>query len=255
MDSDCPPLADHLLAPSGGLVYHLRALRHRHGLWAPFQRVVADWLAGWQPGRRELVIVGPSAGYALPAGFLRRFERVTALEPDPLARWLLAHRPDAGRLGFSRLNCLATPDGLARLAAAHPEAAILFSNVLGQLAAPAEDWRRLIARHLSGHAWASYHDVISTTAPPEARQRAGPHHRRPKPGNHPGPLLARRHHRADRPRNLPPRRRPATPLHRVADHPAALASGGVGRQLRRAASLRPIAGSGPDIHLTPTRRV
>ena len=86
MNSDCPPLADHLLAPSGGLVYHLRALRHRHGLWAPFQRVVADWLAGWQPGRRELVIVGPSAGYALPAGFLRRFERVTALEPDPLAR-------------------------------------------------------------------------------------------------------------------------------------------------------------------------
>jgi len=167
MDSDCPPLADHLLAPSGGLVYHLRALRHRHGLWAPFQRVVASWLAGWQPGRRELVIVGPSAGYALPAGFLRRFERVTALEPDPLARGLLARRPDAARLGFSRLNCLATPDGLARLAAAHPEAAILFSNVLGQLAAPAEDWRRLIARHLSGHAWASYHDVISTTAPPK----------------------------------------------------------------------------------------
>ena len=167
MDSDRPPLADHLLSPTGGLVYHLRALRHRHGLWAPFHRAVAGWLAGWQPRRRELVIVGPSAGYALPAGFLRRFERVTALEPDPLARWLLAHRPDAGRLGFSRLNCLATPDGLARLAAAHPEAAILFSNVLGQLAAPAEDWRRLIARHLSGHAWASYHDVISTTAPPK----------------------------------------------------------------------------------------
>ena len=62
------------------------------------------------------------------------------------------------------------PDGLARLAAAHPEAAILFSNVLGQLAAPAEDWRRLIARHLSGHAWASYHDVISTARPPQQRQ-------------------------------------------------------------------------------------
>jgi len=167
MNSDCPPLADHLLAPSGGLVYHLRALRHRRGLWAPFQRVVASWLAGWQPGRRELVIVGPSAGYALPAGFLRRFERVTALEPDPLARCLLARRPDAGRLGFSRLDCLAAPDGLAHLAAAHPEAAILFSNVLGQLAAPTEDWRRLIANHLASHAWASYHDVVSTTAHPK----------------------------------------------------------------------------------------
>ena len=167
MNADGPPLSDHLLAPSGGLVYHLRALRHRHGLWAPFHRVVAGWLAGWQPARRELVIVGPSAGYALPAGFLMGFERVTALEPDPLARWLLARRPDAGRLSFSRLDCLATPDGLAHLAAAHPHAAILFSNVLGQVAAPADGWRRLIARHLAGHAWASYHDVISTTARPK----------------------------------------------------------------------------------------
>ncbi len=78
MNADCPPLTDHLLSPTGGLVYHLRALRHRRGLWAPFHRAVANWLAGWQPGR-ELVIVGPSAGYALPAGFLMRFERVTAL--------------------------------------------------------------------------------------------------------------------------------------------------------------------------------
>lgn len=167
MDSDRPPLANHLLSPTGGLVYHLRALRHRHGLWAPFHRAVAGWLAGWQPRRRELVIVGPNAGYALPAGFLMRFERVTALEPDPLARWLLARRTDAGRLAFSRLDCLATPDGLAQLATAHPEAAILFSNVLGQVAAPAEDWRALLARHLAGHAWASYHDVISTSARPK----------------------------------------------------------------------------------------
>lgn len=167
MNADRPPLADHLLSPTGGLVYHLRALRHRHGLWAPFHRAVADWLAGWQPRRRELVIVGPSAGYALPAGFLMRFERVTALEPDPLARWLLARRADAGRLGFSRLDCLTRPDGLAHLAAAHPHAAILFSNVLGQVAAPAADWRSLLARHLAGHAWASYHDVISTTARPK----------------------------------------------------------------------------------------
>lgn len=160
-------LRDHLLDPSGGLVYHMRALRHRHGLWAPFHRVLAGWLAGWQPTRRELVIVGPSAGYALPVGFLARFEQVTALEPDPLARRLLARRPDAGRLGFSPLDCLASADGLAHLAAAHPQAAILFSNVLGQLPAPGGDWRPLLARHLAGHAWASYHDVISTTTPPK----------------------------------------------------------------------------------------
>ena len=167
MTPDRHRLHDHLLDPSGGLVYHLRALRHRHGRWAPFHRVLAGWLAGWQPARRELVIVGPSAGYGLPTGFLARFGRVTALEPDPLARWLLARRPDAGRLGFDRLDCLAGTDGLARLAAAHPQAAILFSNVLGQLPAPGGDWRPLLARHLAGHAWASYHDVISTTTAPK----------------------------------------------------------------------------------------
>lgn len=167
MNRDPNRLRDHLLDPSGGLVYHLRALRHRRGLWAPFHRVLAGWLAGWQPERRELVIVGPSAGYALPAGFLARFGRVTALEPDPLARRLLARRPDAGRLGFSRLDCLASADGLAWLAATHPDAAILFSNVLGQRLAPGGDWRPLLARHLAGHAWASYHDVISTTARPK----------------------------------------------------------------------------------------
>lgn len=155
-------LRDHLLDPSGGLVYHLRAARHRYGLWAPFHAEVASWLADWQAGRHELVIVGPNAGYALPAGFLSRFERIVALEPDPLARWLLARRPDAERLRFDTLDCLATPDGLAHLAKRYPAAAILFSNVLGQLSAPADSWAALLARHLSGHVWASYHDVIST---------------------------------------------------------------------------------------------
>lgn len=170
MSAPAPLLHDHLLDPSGGLIYHLRALRYRHGLWAPFHASVAEWLAAWQPQRPRLVIVGPNAGYALPTGFIQRFDSVTALEPDPLARWLLRRRPDAAALSFDRLDCLAAPDGLARLAAAYPDAAILFSNVLGQIKAPAANWSALLARHLSGHAWASYHDVISTARPPQQRQ-------------------------------------------------------------------------------------
>ena len=166
MPASRPVLRDHLFDPSGGLVYHLRAARHRHGLWAPFHAEVATWLADWQADQRELVIIGPNAGYALPAGFLARFESVVALEPDPLARWLLARRPDATRLHFDRLNCLSTPDGLARLAERYPHAAILFSNVLGQIQAPADSWAALLSRHLTTHAWASYHDVISTDARP-----------------------------------------------------------------------------------------
>lgn len=161
-----PHLRDHLFDPTGGLIYHLRALRHRHQRWAPFHAAVAAWLNDWQPARRQLVIVGPSAGYALPLGFFARFDSVVALEPDPLARWRLGRRPDATKLQFDTLDCLNSPDGLGHLAARFPDAAVLFSNVLGQVTAPLEDWSSLLKRHLSTQPWASYHDVISTRSAP-----------------------------------------------------------------------------------------
>ncbi len=167
MPPSLPPLRNQLLHPSGGLVYHLRALRHRHGLWSDFHRTVTGWLHAWQPERRQLVLVGPNAGHALPAGFLARFDDVVALEPDPLARWWLARRPDAGRLRFLALDCLARPDGFARLASTFPNAAILFSNVLGQLPAPEGNWSGLLCRHLAEQPWASYHDVASTDRAPQ----------------------------------------------------------------------------------------
>lgn len=166
MPASFTSLRDHLFDPSGGLVYHLRAARHRHSRWAAFHAAVAAWLGDWQPEARELVIIGPNAGYALPPGFLARFATVVALEPDPLARHLLARRRDAAVLRFDRLDCLSTPEGLAMLAGRFPTAAFLFSNVLGQVSAPTENWSALLRRHLAGRAWASYHDVIATTARP-----------------------------------------------------------------------------------------
>lgn len=167
MTHSLPPLRDQLLHPSGGLVYHLRALRHRHGRWRSFHCVVAGWLDAWQPKRQQLVLVGPNAGHALPAGFLTRFDEVLALEPDPLARWWLAHRPDAARLRFVARDCLSTPDGLGGLASAFPDAAVLFSNVLGQLPAPEATWSALLSHHLALLPWASYHDVASTERAPQ----------------------------------------------------------------------------------------
>ncbi|MBS0356451.1 MAG: hypothetical protein JSR83_21400 [Proteobacteria bacterium] len=168
MPASFPRLRDHLLDPSGGLVYHLRA-RLQRGRWAAFHAAVASWLDTWQVVEQELVIVGPNAGYALPDGFLGRFDGIFALEPDPLARRLLARRRDATTLRFDRLDCLRTPDGLAWLAARFPHAAFLFSNVLGQISAPAGDWSTLLRHHLAGRTWASYHDVISTLATPGCR--------------------------------------------------------------------------------------
>ncbi|MDD3354654.1 hypothetical protein [Zoogloea sp.] len=178
MPDASPRLRHHLLHPSGGLVYLLRALRYRNRLWAPFHAQVAAWLEGWNPGHDRLILIGPNAGHALPPGFLDRFQQVVALEPDPLARLGLRRRTPGTRLSFSSLDCLADDHGLARLARAYPDSAILFCNVLGQVDAPGGRWSDLILHHLSGHAWGSYHDVISTRRQPE--RQASAHALRPE---------------------------------------------------------------------------
>ena len=51
-----------LFTPSGGLVYHLRALRYGATLWRPFREVIGEWLVHHLPPDDELVLVGPSGG-------------------------------------------------------------------------------------------------------------------------------------------------------------------------------------------------
>ncbi len=110
-----PILRDRWLTPAGGLVYHLRALRHRP-LWRAYSDRLAGWLQAWNPPCRELVLIGPSAGWTLPAAFLAGFGQVHVLEPDPLARRLLGRRFADTKLVFDRLDCLCDRDGPARLA-------------------------------------------------------------------------------------------------------------------------------------------
>ncbi len=162
-----------LLHSSGGLVYHLRARRWQHPLWAPFHLVVAQWLRQWQPARKHLVLVGPSGGYALAPDFLRQFPRITLLEPDPVARWLLRRRfPDiAFEPGDTR--AFAAADGFARLVTRYPDAALLFCNLLGQDLVGQDDsaarrlWLERGCDALAGRPWASWHDLASAERPPE----------------------------------------------------------------------------------------
>lgn len=161
-------LRDRWLHDSGGLVWHARALRWRKSLWSPFGSVVAQWLTRWQPPLEDLLIIGPSAGYTLTADWLRRWRTVSACEPDPLARWLLPRRMRRS-IRFERLDFFAAY-GPQQLARAFPRHAILFSNVLGQCAprdAGAADWYQELHEALQAHHWASYHDVASTTRPPD----------------------------------------------------------------------------------------
>ncbi len=173
-DSPGPPrLRSHWLHASGGLIWHLRALRYRNRLWRPFRDEVQRWLQGWQPPTDKLILVGPSAGYTLDAVFLLRWQEIVVLEPDPLARRLLRWRFPAVRWHFANMDVLSDINDLALLAEGFADHAILFSNVLGQIAprdeAASRAWRDSVREMLMAHCWASYHDVISTSRPPAAQ--------------------------------------------------------------------------------------
>ncbi len=175
------PSLGHLLHPSGGLLYHLRAWRWRRTLWSPFHDQVRRWLTDWRPevdnhaGNRaaHLVLVGPSGGYALSRPFLERFRRITVLEPDPLARRILARRFPNCRFTWENAPWLAEPEGFRLLAERFPDATFLFCNLLGQTPVGGgagfnrRAWLHSLEPSLAGRAWASWHDLASTDRPPD----------------------------------------------------------------------------------------
>lgn len=165
-----------LFSASGGLVYHLRAWRRARALWQPFRTEIAGWLEHKLSATGELILVGPSAGHCLPLAHLAAFERVTLLEPDPIARFilrrrLLEQRPQLG-VDEDPRDLLLAPllqgsAGLDALLDERPRAAVLFCNVLGQLhfGLPDEEqerfreaFRERIVSRLMTRAWASFHD-------------------------------------------------------------------------------------------------
>lgn len=168
-----------LVTPSGGLVYHLRALRHAGASWAPFRAELAAWLARSLPLADELILVGPSAGHCLPTERMRRVPRILALEPDPLARVLLRKRLAPSRVEFEPRDLLIEPllngeSGLAALLERRPHVPVLFCNVLGQvhfaLSEEQHDhfqqgFRARVLPALAGRSWASFHDRWSLDWP------------------------------------------------------------------------------------------
>lgn len=170
------------LNPAGGLRYHLRGLRHAKRLWWPFRFHLADWLYAWQPSEKTLVIVGPSGGYCIEPLTLERFERLICLEPDPVARFMfkrrLARAPleQRPRLEFVTGDLiLEDPARFQQFISELGSAAVLFSNILGQLrvllAARGEfdrlpSVKRTLVAALEGRSWASFHDRVSGSLAP-----------------------------------------------------------------------------------------
>lgn len=178
-----------LFNSAGGVSYHLRAALHGKTRWQPFRIALRAWLSEWQPSERHLVLVGPSAGYSLPWAWLTRFDCLTILEPDPLARWLLRRRLTS-QATTQRLDCsfvkedhlLGEPSRLVELVAGR-DAAILFCNVLGQLGhllgpdasdANLQAIKLAVQAALAGRSFASYHDRVSGRGVP-TRAASGHH--------------------------------------------------------------------------------
>ena len=155
---------------TGGLVWHLRALRARTGLWQTFRDDVERWLANWQPQTSSLVIIGPSAGWCLPVSFLTRFAQIHCVDIDPLASWLFqsvhggALKPAGVTINWSRDDFFDAP---ARILSAYPASAVLLANVAGQRCFQLKDAQatelnlKEVRAALSGRDWASFHDRLS----------------------------------------------------------------------------------------------
>jgi hypothetical protein len=172
------------LNDAGGLRYHLRGLRYAETLWQPFRFALAEWLYGWEPPERRLVVVGPSGGWCTQPFFFERFTEVIGLEPDPLAHFFFRRRlrraplESRPRVRFERDDHLVgDPERLERFLEREGDVAVLFSNVVGQLrvltGAETPDDARLAAirstvqRITATRSWASFHDRVSGAAPPE----------------------------------------------------------------------------------------
>jgi hypothetical protein len=175
-----------LFGRSGGLGYHFAASILSKRLWLPFRERVtreiserverlagSQDLSGW-----HLYWVGPSGGYCIRSSLLARFGAVTAIDPDPLAGWLL-RRKAFSEFRFERQDFFLEleRDGwsLESWLKRHRDERqpirrplFLFSNVLGQLEfvysperlATVEQGLESALRQTSS-AWLSFHDRAS----------------------------------------------------------------------------------------------
>ena len=163
--------------PSGGLFWHLHAWRqqrHWHGTCAD----IAQWLATLPPSakvrdtqaRDSLVVIGASAGWMLSSRWLQGFGQVDTFDLDRWAAPLFRRRHGAALHASGTALACHTRDALADLdvvLSTHPQAVVLFDNVLGQVrfhcASIDEASQRIakVTRRMRGRRWGSVHDAYS----------------------------------------------------------------------------------------------
>lgn len=154
---------------TGGLNWHWHAWQSRRQ-WQPTMAAIARFLAAAPVNSRHLLLIGGSAGWMMPTGWLQQFERIDAYDIDPFAPWLfrqlhgLALDESGTPVHHHRLDAMQHLEGLLH---AHPKACIWFDNMLGQHRYRVRDEvqteRELhaLATRLAGRSWGSVHDLYS----------------------------------------------------------------------------------------------
>ncbi len=156
--------------PSGGILYHLSALRHRKRNWSDFIDQLHEFLMMWPQKNETLTIFAASGGYCLKPEFLARYKYIRAIDPDPLARTIFQWR-NKMQVPWTSEN-LFIPHGLAGLSTLErtcQNSDLLFSNFYGQLplllkmqTTDFENLKLLTQNLFSAVNCCSFHDIYST---------------------------------------------------------------------------------------------
>ena len=151
-----------ILHDSGGLTYHWRSLRFRGHLWEAHLKSTQAFLLEWNPDSKVLYLIGPSGGYSLPRPWLKKFDRIIAIEPDPVARLIFTLRTGIWPSWIKTPFSFPSPDAVNSTFEAG--SAILFCNLLGQMDFDQDSGmnaQEALLRLSEHHPLASYHDVLS----------------------------------------------------------------------------------------------
>lgn len=181
-----------IVNPAGGLRYHFRAALYTQSLWQPFRKAIGEWLRSWNPPEKKLILIGASGGYSLNSDFLGRFDKIIAVDPDPLAGLIFRNRfaLSKSRVQWIKADFFITAghsaESLHAFLSQHPDAAILFSNFLGQLpfltaGLNKEEelihfWQDALPGLLQGRARASFHDRYSSKKAPRSQRNFSADH-------------------------------------------------------------------------------
>ena len=162
-----------MLTPNvtGGPFWHWQAWRSA-ALWRPTVEALEVWLKEQTKDTRSdaLVIIGASAGWMMPIGWLCQFKEVHTFDIDPLSAPLFRWRHGKKLRSVGTALTCHTQNALSDLPSllkAHPQACLFFDNVLGQLRFTesgvqlAEKNISQIVQCLKGREWGSVHDRMS----------------------------------------------------------------------------------------------